>query len=150
MLSGKVDAVVDYVANTPVQLASQGIETVTFPVADYVPLVGNGIIVNEALIGKEPESIEKFIRATLKGIEFAASSPDEAYEVCLKYVENLDSDKEGVQYGVLMASIPFWNTANNGYSSEESWAIMQELLMEMQLIGGQASFGESFTNEFLP
>lgn len=150
LMNGKVDAVVVYVANTPVQLAAQGIDTVTFPVADYISLVGNGIVVNETLKLNEPEKIAAFVRATLKGVEFAVSSPDESYEICLKYVENLDTNKEGVQYSVLSASIPFWNTLNNGYSSEASWAIMEDLLVDMQLISGQAPLDESFTNEFLP
>ena len=151
MLStGKVDAVVIYAANTPVQLRTQGIETKSFVVSDYMHLIGNGIIVNETLMKEDPEFIKSIVRATIKGIEFTADYPEETYEICMKYVENLEENTDGIQYQVLEASIPFWATKTNGATEGSDWETMSGLLKQIGLIHSDILLDEVFTNEFLP
>jgi len=151
MLStGKVDAVVIYAANTPVQLRAQGIETNTFIVSDYMHLIGNGIIVNDALMEKDPDFIESIVRATIKGIEFSAKSPEETYEICKKYVENLEENSDGIQYQVLEASIPFWSVETNGATEESDWKTMSDLLKQIGLTNSDIPLDKVYTNEYLP
>lgn len=151
MLStGKVDAVVIYAANAPIQLRAQGIETNTFIVSDYMQLIGNGIIVNETLMEEDPEFIKSIVRATLKGIEFTANSTEETYEICKKYVENLENSSDGIQYQVLEASIPFWSVETNGATDESGWETMSELLKQIGLIHSDIPLDKVYTNEYLP
>jgi len=151
MLStGKVDAVVIYAANTPVQLRAQGIETNTFIVSDYMHLIGNGIIVNDALMEEDPDFIKSIVRATLKGIEFSAKSPEETYEICKKYVENLEGNSDGIQYQVLEASIPFWSVETNGATEESDWKTMSDLLKQIGLTNSDIPLDKVYTNEYLP
>jgi len=151
MLStGKVDAVVIYAANTPVQLRDQGIETNTFIVSDYMHLIGNGLIVNDALMAEDPDFIKSIVRATLKGIEFSTDFPEETYEICKKYVENLDENSDGIQYQVLKASIPFWSAETNGATEESGWKTMSDLLKQIGLINSDIPLDNVYTNEYLP
>ena len=148
--TGKVDAVIIYAANTPVQLNAQGIETNTFIVSDYMHLIGNGIIVNDALMEEDPDFIKSIVRATLKGIKFTVDFPEETYEICMKYVENLEENSAGVQYQVLEASIPFWSSETNGVTKERDWKTMSDLLKQIGLISSTNNLDGVFTNEYLP
>jgi NitT/TauT family transport system substrate-binding protein len=143
---GDIDAAVVYIANTPVVLAAQGYEVVTFPISDYASLVGNGIVVNDELMENNPEIVEKFIAATQKALEFAAANPEETYDVCKDFVENLDTDT--VQFDVLETSIPFW-TENGGLSNAEAWEFTNQLIQSMGLVTNNIETDELYTNDFI-
>ena len=72
-------------------------------VSDYLSLVANGLITSEKMIAEQPDIVRAMVAATLKGIEYAAQHPDEAYAICEKYVENLaglsPEDKAGAAPG---------------------------------------------------
>lgn len=147
MLSqGDIDAGVVYIANTPVVLTDQGYDVVTFPISDYVSLVGNGIVVNDKLIEKNPELVRKFINATQKAIDFASENPEETYEICKVFVPNLDEDT--VQYQVLITSIPFW-TINGGLSDSDAWAQTNSLVQSMGLVENTIETDDLYTNDFV-
>jgi NitT/TauT family transport system substrate-binding protein len=65
--SDQVEAVVGYANNEPLQLEAQGEEIQVIYVADYIDMVANGLITNEETIASNPEMVERFARATLRG-----------------------------------------------------------------------------------
>ena len=147
MLSqGDIDAGVVYIANTPVVLADQEYDVVTFPISEYVSLIGNGIIANDKFIEQNPDLVEKFIEATLKSIEYASENPDETYEICKEFVPNLDEDT--VQYQVLITSIPFW-TINGGFSDPDAWAQTNSLVQSLGLLENDIETDDLYTNDFV-
>lgn len=150
LAAGRVEAASIYVANEPVQLAAQGYDITVLRVADYVPLVANGLITDEKTLQTNPELVKKMVRAVLKGIADAAQNPDEAYEISKKYVDNLAQADEAVQKQVLAASIELWRTDKPGYSEPQGWQNMNDLLVQMGLIKQPVDLGTAFSNEFLP
>src|SRR5690348_809377 len=64
LLTHKVDAVVGYSNNEPLQLRQQGLQVRTFDVSDYQPLVSNGIITTENTLQNEPDVVRGFVQAT--------------------------------------------------------------------------------------
>ncbi len=144
------DAVVGYTANEPIQLTAQGYDVVEFRVADYANLASNGIITNEMLLEENPELVRGMVAALLKGMDYTAQNPDEAYEISKKYVENLSEADETVQKQILATSIEFWQLEKPGYSDPQAWANMNELLAEMGLIDAPIEIEEAYSNEYLP
>ncbi len=144
------DAVVGYINNEPLQLASLGYEVRVFPVADYVHLAANGIISNESTIANEPQMIEDFIGAFLRGLEETIADPDAAYEISKKYVESLNSADEELEKEVLALSIEFWRSDILGLSDENAWMNMHEVLFNMGLLAEAQELSSAFTNEFIP
>lgn len=148
LVAGRDDAVVVYIANEPVQLMERGYKVNVIKVSDYDNLVGNGLITNEMTIKNNPELVQKMVTAMLKGIQFSIDHPDETYQICLKFVENLKAD-DPIQRKVLDASIALWKADRLGYSDQVLWENMQQVLLEMGLLETPIDLGMVFTNQFV-
>jgi len=148
-VSGKEPVIVGYVTNEPIQLRAQGFDITTFPVADYVTLASNGLITNEQLIQDDPEMVHRFVRATLRGLNYTIHYPDEAYEISLKYVEGLDQQDRDVQMQILHTAIAYWKGDPLGYAQPEAWEKTRDVLLQMGLISHPEVLNGAFTNEFI-
>jgi NitT/TauT family transport system substrate-binding protein len=93
------------------------------------------------------------VRATFRGIEYAAQHPDEAFSISEKYVENLASltpAEKDIQRKVLADSIQLWLVQLGGASDPQSWVNMQKLLLQMNLLTKEQDLSTAYSNEFLP
>jgi NitT/TauT family transport system substrate-binding protein len=149
LVTGRVDAAVVYANNEPVQLAQRGYDYVLFPVADYVPLISNGIMTNEETLQEKPELVRAFARAFLKGLEDTLADPHAAFEICKKYVEGLDQN-EAIQRAVLEATLPYWQGENLGTFDPAAWQKTAEVLLQMGLLADAVEAEKAFTNDYLP
>jgi NitT/TauT family transport system substrate-binding protein len=143
------DAVVIYIANEPINLAKKGYQVNVISSPENI-LVGNGLITNQKTLKEKPEIVKGMVKATLAGIEYTIAHPDEAYEICKKYVENLASADQELQKAVLAASIQLWKADKPGYSDPKTWENMNQLLAEMQLLKTPQDASAMFSNDFLP
>lgn len=144
------DAVVIYVTNEPVKLRAVGYDITVLKVSDYLSLVSNGLITNQKTIDEHPDLVRAMVKATLQGIEYTIAHPDEAYEICKKYVETLAAAGQDVQRQVLAASIELWKSDKLGHSSLDAWQNMHDLLLSMNLLKKPVNIPDMFSNEFLP
>ncbi len=143
------EAVVGYFSNEPIQLRAQGYDVNVIRVADYVQLAANGIITNETTIAENPELVQRFINALLRGLVDTIANPDEAYEISKKYIENLAEADEAVQKEVLSLSIEFWKADTLGFSNPAAWENMQKVMLSMNLYDTPLDLDAAFTNEFI-
>ncbi len=146
LLADRVEAVVGYVNNEPIQLASLGEAINVLEVADYIDMVANGIVTNETTIAENPALIERFLRALTRGLQDTLADPAAAYEISKKYVEGLDDSR----IGVLQASLPLWEADTPGITDPEAWRQTETILLEMGLLDAPLSDLEtSFSNQFV-
>ncbi len=149
LAADQVDAVVVYTTNEPVQLRAQGYEINEFAVADYVHLVANGIISSEDQIEQDPDMVQRFVDAFLRGLADTIANPEEAYQLSLNYVENLaDADQE-IQMEVLRRSIGYWEAEPLGRIDPEGWQNMLDVLLEMELLTKPIPVDQAFTTRFV-
>jgi len=141
--------VVVYVTNEPVQLRAQGYDVNVIRVADHVQLAANGIITNETTMADDPEMVRRFVGAAIKGLRDTIDDPEEAYEICKKFVEGLADADEAVQMEVLKLSIDIWKADTLGYSQESAWVNMQAVLLNMDLLTQPLDLNAAFTNDFI-
>lgn len=146
----QVQSAVVYLANEPVVLRSKGYEVDVIRVADYLELVSNGLVTNEAAIKENPEMVKAFIGAMLKGITDTAENPIEAYEISKLYVENLAEADSDLQSQILAESIALWQTERPGYTEPAGWINMQQVLLNMGLLTESQDLEKAFTNALLP
>jgi NitT/TauT family transport system substrate-binding protein len=146
LLANRSEAVVVYVSNEPVQLVNQGYDVDVIYVGDYVDMVANGIITNEATIADEPELVQGFVRALLRGLADTLADPDEAYEICKKFVEGLDDSRKGV----LAASLLLWEAETLGVTDAASWEETQDVLLSIGFIDAPLpDLSAAYTNDFV-
>lgn len=149
LMAGQQDAVSIYANNEPIQLEKNGFPVDVVRVADYVQLASNGLLTNETTIANDPELVHRMAQAILKGIAYTLDHPEEAFEVCKKYVEGLDQANQEVQKAILAASLEFWKTDRLGYSEPESWENMQDVLLDMGMIDQPLDLSQVYSNEFI-
>lgn len=149
LVSKQVDAVVIYLANEPVQLRTQGYEIKLLKVSDAMPLIGNCLVTNEATTENDPELVRLVASGLHRAIRDTAADPEAAYQISLKYVENLDQADPEAQKGVLAESIKLWETGQPG-DQTPAWEAMQELLLHLDLISNPVDISKVWTNEFIP
>ena len=146
LLSDQADAVVVFANNEPIQLANMGEDINVIEVADYIDLVFNGIVTNEETIANNPELVERFTRAMLRGLADTLADPDQAFEISKKYVEDLDDSRREV----LEASLDLWRTETLGFTEAASWERTQQLLLDMGLLDeAVADLQDAYSNEFI-
>lgn len=147
LLAGQADAVVGYANNEPVQLEGLGEEINVLYVSDYIDMVANGIITNQETVTNNPELVQGFVNATLRGLQDALNDPEEAFEISKKYVEGLEDDR----MPVLEASLPLWQAEDQlGYTDASSWQQTEAILLEMGFLDAPVDDLDSFyTNQFV-
>jgi NitT/TauT family transport system substrate-binding protein len=148
-ISGRDQVVVIYSNNEPIQLTKQGYAYDLLQAADYVSLASNGLLTNENTILKNPDLVRKMITAFSKGITYTLENPDEAFEICKKYVDGLEQADQDVQKQILAATMEFWKTDKIGYSEPEAWENMQTLLLEMGMLKEPLDLEKAYSNAYL-
>ncbi len=149
LVYGRDQAVVIYSNNEPVQLAKQNFAYNLIRVSDYVILASNGLLTNEDTIKNNPELIRNMVHAVSRGIAYTLEYPDEAFEICKKYVEGLEQSDQEVQKQILAASMEFWKSDRIGYSAPEAWENMQTVLLEMGMLDEALELRKAYSNDFL-
>ena len=152
LVMGKIDAAVVYTTNEPEQLKALGYEINLFTVSDFTTMVGNGLITNENMIKNDPDLVSRMVRAFVKSIRWTRENPEDAFEICKKYVDGLaDAEDQTLQMNVLLRSAEYYDAGplGFGYSDPEAWANMGELLKGMGMVSS-ADASKAFTNEFIP
>ena len=152
LVTGKIDAAVVYTINEPVQLRELGYDTVLFSAADMTKMVGNGMITNEKTIAENPDLVGRMVSAFVKSIRWTKENPDEAFEICKKYVDGLaDAENPELQKKVMLATADYFDAGPLGYgfSDPESWENMAAVMSTMGMYSG-ADPSAAYTNEFVP
>jgi len=146
LLGHKVDAVMGYSNNEPLQLKAQGFDVRTFDVSDYQPLVSNGIITTVDTLHNQPQLVQNFVQATLKGLKDVIADPAGAVQISKSYVPNLDAAKAMT---VLQATIPIWQGNGQvalGYNDSATWQSMVQFLVAQKIIPPVQDLSQAYTN----
>ncbi|MDF1561604.1 MAG: ABC transporter substrate-binding protein [Deltaproteobacteria bacterium] len=82
LVEGRVDAMTAYVIDEPLKLKRRGIEVALLDPVDYgVDFYGDTLFTSEALLEREPERVEAFRAASMKGWAYAMAHPEELAEL---------------------------------------------------------------------
>lgn len=111
----------------------------------YTPV----IVTNEKTIADDPELIRAFMKATSRGYQYAIDHPEEAADILLKAVPDLDKDL--VVASQKWLSPKYQDDAERwGEQKREVWQNYSDWMHERGLIDSPLDTDKAFTNEFLP
>ncbi|MEM4519722.1 MAG: ABC transporter substrate-binding protein [Sulfolobales archaeon] len=97
LVRGEVDAITGFYYTSVLNILSLNVsekDIIVFKYDAYLPLVGNGIVVNEDFLKKNPDAVKKFIRAFIKGLKYSIQNPDEAINILTQRDPTLNKDIE--------------------------------------------------------
>ncbi|TSC51961.1 MAG: NMT1/THI5 like domain-containing protein [Parcubacteria group bacterium LiPW_41] len=146
LLSGKTDVSTGYIINEPHRAVMQGHEINTILMADYgVNMYADVLFASESTINQKPELVEKMLRATLKGWQYAIENNDEAISDVLKYSKNAASH----EIYMLKSSIPLINTGDTplGWMEKTKWEQVQNILFEQKILNTIINIEDIYTIE---
>ncbi|GCF09498.1 ABC transporter substrate-binding protein [Dictyobacter arantiisoli] len=144
LMSHKVDAVVGYSNNEPLQLERNGFHVRTFDVSDYMPLVSNGIITTKDTYTNQKQVVNAFVRATLKGVKDVVADPQGAVNISKPLIPGVNPD---VALQVLKATIPIYQGKGNpGYNDPTAWTSTEKFLASQKVIAPITDLSQFYTN----
>jgi ABC-type nitrate/sulfonate/bicarbonate transport system substrate-binding protein len=149
LTEGKVDVYPVYKSNEPFLIQSWGYELVLWEAADFgVPNLGLAYVTSEEILASNPELLEGFLRAALRGIDYAIAHPEEAVEAVMKYT-GPETDPDHMRFMEITDAIsPLTDTHGIGWQTLEQWQALADMLAEYE-ITPQIDASKAFTNTIL-
>ena len=153
LATGQIDAHMVYRTGLGLAFDETGYELNFIWMDDYgIRLYSDTIVTTEQLVQQNPELVERFLRATLKGWRYAIENAAEAVEMTLQYDATLSRKR---QARMMAAQTPLIHTGdvNIGWMDRRVWADMQYILFEQGVIAReeikQIEIDKVFTMQFL-
>lgn len=111
----------------------------------YTPVIAT----SESKIAKDKETIQSFMKATSKGYQYAIEEPEEAADILIKNVPEINA--ELVKKSQVWLSDKYQGNAKQwGIQEEGVWKRYADWMHERKLIEKNITPSEAFTNEFIP
>lgn len=121
---------------------------IIFPDDYGIHFYGDQLITTDDLIAKDPDLVQRFVRAALKGWTYAVENPSAIGGFVQKYNPGADADLESAQ---MTASIPLVNTGEDfiGWMKPEVWSAMEQTLREQNLLMAPLNPEDVYTMQFV-
>ena len=148
----RVDILAVFKSNEPNIIRGLGFEVVLFDAADFgVRTLGLTYIVTQDLIDDEPDTVERFLKATMKGLEFARSNVDETVDIVLKYAENEEREHMRFMLSTEMADAISPQTEVNGlgWMAAQQWEAFHDSLLNYDALSAPQDVETAFNDSFL-
>ena len=147
--AGEVDIWTGYLTNQVVTARKKGSElNLIFPDAYGAHIYGDTIIASDKMIKEKPDLVERFLRATLRGWQWAIENPEEAAMFVLKYSQKKDKERLIAE---MEASIPLIHTGQIqiGWMEDNIWNGIHTLLIDQGVINKPVDLSQVYTTAFL-
>jgi NitT/TauT family transport system substrate-binding protein len=149
LINGEVDAIDVFLENQPVKLERQGHPVNLISPSDYgVDLYANVIFTTEKRIAEEPDVVERFVRATLRGAQDAVNDPVGSVDLMLERSSDLDRASE---IESMRASLPLIVPAGSkpGMMSAQVWEQGHQIMLDQGLLTAPQDIAKAYTLKFL-
>ena len=148
--TGRMDASSGtFSTNELVQAKIDSEDVVSIYYGDYgVEFYNNVIFTKAQLVADNPKLVQRFIRATLQGYQYAIEHSKEAAALTIKYDENLDV---AFQQATIEAQIPLIDTGDAlpGWMDDHIWVNTQTILLDQGYITAPMDLSKVYTNDFI-
>lgn len=154
LTEGQVDVYPVFKSNEPNLIRDWGYELVQWEAADYgVPALGLAYVTTEEMIATDPEMLQGFMTAVMRGIAYARENREEAVAIVMQYAGEdadpahmrfmLDTELADAESAVTAEFGPGWQTA-------AQWQALHDMLLMYDSLARPVDVTEAFTTDFLP
>jgi len=150
LIAKKIDAEWAFTVTAGLELPYKGIDINIISPKDYnITTHGYTIFTTDKIIKNNPKLVAKFVKATLKGVDFMVKHPKEALKSLLKRNPNL---KQDLSLKRLKKYIEVTSNGKNyplGYMNESMFKETYSRLLEDKVIQKEFDIKEAFSTDFL-
>jgi ABC-type nitrate/sulfonate/bicarbonate transport system substrate-binding protein len=152
LTEGKVDVYPIFKSNEPFLIQSWGYALTLWDPTDYgVPSLGLTYVTSEDTLAKQPETLRRFLRATLRGIAYARDNRDEAVQAVLMYA-GPETDPEHMRFmldaELIDAESELTNENGLGWQDQTQWQALADMLHQNGVLA-EIDVSQAFTNDLL-
>ena len=148
----KVDVLAVYKSNEPDTIRRLGLDVSVWDPADYgVPTMGLTYITRADLAEQDPDKVERWLKATLKGIRYASEHREEALDIVMKYAPKEDREHQRFMLETELADAvsPLTEERGLGWMMDSQWEALYETLLEFGALPAPFDYRTAFTERFL-
>lgn len=151
LLAGQVDAMLGYTEDQPVTVELRGYEVNRLSLADHgINVYSTNIIANEAFLKENPDLSKRFLKASLKGWQYAIDHPNEAVAA---YMSQRPESDEKFNHANFKSLIPILKSADVtehgiGAQTADRWTHTQDVLFDLGQIKQKVDLEKLFTNAY--
>ena len=152
LTEGQVDVLAVFKSNEPDTIRKLGFDVDLWDPGDYgVPVMGLTYITRRDLAEKEPDKVERFLKATLMGLKFAGENREEALDIVLKYAPKADREHQRFMLETELEDAESEVTRRHGlgWTTDEQWRALYEHLLEFEALPNPIDYRIAYTDEFL-
>jgi NitT/TauT family transport system substrate-binding protein len=154
LATNKVDAIIGFSNNEPVQFAQAGFATRSLAIAPgEVPLVGICLITTAGYAKDNPATVKAVAAGMLAGMASVVADPDRALTVSADYVPGLTVAAAAASAkATLTATLPLWTGSGgavDGTLDSAQWTSMADFMAEKGLTASRVDPTPAFSNQYL-
>ena len=155
LTEGQVDIFPVFLSNEPDTLRRLGYQTNLFEAADYgAPTLGLTYVATEKFIREKPDVVLRFLKAVLKGIQYAANNRQEAVDIVLQFAPQEDRAHQQYMLETELQAALLGQAYQNGigWQTAEQWKALHDFLVQYQGISRplpdpNAAFSDQFLKQ---
>jgi len=133
LTEGAVDIFPVFLSNEPDTLERLGYPTTLFTAAEYgAPTLGLTYATTADYAAENPDIVERFRRAVLRGIEYADENRDEAIEIVLEYAPQEDPEHQRFMLDTeleMAKTGDVFDEGGIGAQTEEQWQALHDYMI---------------------
>ena len=148
----KVDILAVFKSVEPDKIRRLGFEVNLWSAADYgVPSMGLTYITRQDLSQQDPDKVERFLKATLKGLQYAFDNREEALDIVLEYAPNEDRGHQRFMLETEMEDTVSQLTRERGlgWMDDGQWRGLYQQLLEFEALPEPFDYRAAYTDRFL-
>ena len=133
LTEGQVDIFPVFLSNEPDTLGKLGYDVKVFEAAQFgAPTLGLTYVTSRDYLAQNPDIVSRFLKAALRGIEYARENPDEALDIVMQYAPQEDRDHQRFMLETELAAAESDLTDENGmgWMTPEQWRELHDFLVE--------------------
>ena len=152
LTEGTVDILAVFKSNEPDIVRRLGYDVNLWDPEDYgVPSMGLTYITRQDKVDQDPDVVERFLKATLKGGRYALENMEDALDIVMKYAPNEERDHQRYMLETELkdAVSPLTEQHGLGWMTDAQWEALYQHLVEFEALPGPFDYRTAYSDRFL-
>ena len=153
LTDGEVDVLAVFKSNEPDTIRNRlGHEVIVWDPEDYgVPAIGLTYVTRTELVDEDPELLERFLKATLRGLQYAMENPEEAVRIVMEFAPNEDPDHQMYMLTTEIAGAESTLTGEYGlgWMTDDQWRALYDHLVRFEALPRPFDVEGAYTDRIL-